>query len=379
MSLDNPLVLVVDPDPIHQEILDSMLGGSMTLILANSAKEALELFDFKHPELVLLEVDIPDINGYELCKQIRERSGETDCAIIFLAEAMSLEDKMVGYRYGCDDFITKPFQPEEVASKAKRTLEIKKVQKKILKESSDAMHTALIAMKQSSDMGLILRFMEGNSTCRGFDSLGQSLIELLENFSLDGRLIFKVKPRNIFVGHAADKLDVDKFKLCFDQERFIGKGKQMVVNQKNVSLIISNMPIENLQNYSELKDILGMLMNSLEARTQSIIMDLELMDDQAIGLENMLKKCNQRMSKVSTTVAGHHDGQSIITETLVHEIKDICASLSLSDNQETSFLDIFDGALGKLADSYSHILHIESDLKMFKDELTSLIDKVRQK
>ncbi len=379
MSLDNPLVLVVDPDPIHQEILDSMLGASMTLILANSASEALELFDFKHPDLVLLEVDIPDINGYDLCKQIRDRSGETGCAIIFLAEAMSLEDKMVGYRYGCDDFISKPFQPEEVATKAKRTLEIKKVQKKILKDSSDAMHTALIAMKQSSDMGLILRFMEGNSTCRGFDSLGQSLIELLENFSLEGRLIFKVKPRNIFVGGAADKLDVDKFKLCFEQDRFIGKGEQLVVNQKNVSLIITNMPVKNPQSYDELKDILGMLMNSVEARTQSIMMDLELMDDQAIGLENMLEKCNQRMSKVSSTVAGHHDGQSIISETLVHEIKDICASLSLSDNQETSILDIFNGALGKLADSYSHVLHIEGDLKMIKDELTYLIDKVRQK
>ncbi len=109
------------------------------------------------------------------------------------------------------------------------------------------------------------------------------------------------------------------------------------------------------------------------------MMDLELMDDQAIGLENMLEKCNQRMSKVSSTVAGHHDGQSIISETLVHEIKDICASLSLSDNQETSILDIFNGALGKLADSYSHVLHIEGDLKMIKDELTYLIDKVRQK
>jgi len=379
MSLDNPLVLVVDPDPIHQELLDSMLGASMTLILANSASEALELFDFKHPELVLLEVDIPDINGYELCKKIKERSGETGCAIIFLAEAMSLEDKMVGYRYGCDDFISKPFQPEEVVTKAKRTLEIKKIQNKILQESSDAMHTALIAMKQSSDMGLILRFMEGNSTCRGFHSLGQSLIDLLKNFSLDGRLIFKVKPRNIFVGNAGDKIDVDNFKLCFDNERFVGRGEKMVVNQQNVSLVVTNMPIKNKQNYNELKDIIGMLMNSVEARTQSIMMDLELIDNQATGLENMLEKCNQRMGKVTTTMAGHHDGQSIIGEKLVHEIKDICASLSLSDSQETSFLDVFNDALKELSHSYSSILHIEGDLKMFKDELTSLIDKVRQK
>ncbi len=132
MNENNPLVLVVDPDPTHQELLDGMLEEHMTVLLAGSAKECLEIFNFKHPDLVILETNIPDMDGYKLCQKLKGSSGETGCAIIFLAEAMSLEEKMVGYRHGCDDFIVKPFQPEELLTKALRTLEIKNVQKKIL-------------------------------------------------------------------------------------------------------------------------------------------------------------------------------------------------------------------------------------------------------
>ena len=133
MAVNNPLVLVVDTDPIHQELLDGILEDDMDVILAGSAKECLELFEFKHPDLVLLETHVPDMDGYQLCQKLKAQSGERGCAIIFLAEAMSLEEKMTGYRHGCDDFLCKPFQPEELITKVKRTLEIKSVQKKYCK------------------------------------------------------------------------------------------------------------------------------------------------------------------------------------------------------------------------------------------------------
>ena len=377
MSIDNPLVLVVDPDPIHQEILDGMLGQSMTVILASTAKEGLEIFDFKHPDLVILEIDIPDMNGYDLCRTLREHSGEAACAIIFLAEAMSLEDKMEGYRYGCDDFITKPFQPEEVVVKAQRTLEIKKVQKKILKESSEAMHTALIAMKQSSDMGFILRFMEGNATCRDFTTLGQALIDLLKHLSLQASLVFKVKPKNIFVGSPYDSLDVKQFNMCFEKERFVVQGDKLVVNQNIVSLLISNMPQANSKAYSELKDVLSMLMSSVEARAVSIDLDIQHKKKQNVRLEKTLDKCHQHLADVSATLAGHGDSMGIISNDLVHDIKDICLASSLSVDHENSIVDVFEDSLSRITQSYSSILSLEGNFKSIISDLNELVHEIK--
>ncbi len=373
MSIDNPLVLVIDPDPIHQEILDGMLGGNMTVILASTAKEGLEIFDFKHPDLVILEIDIPDMNGYELCRKLREHSEETACAIIFLAQAMSLEDKMEGYRYGCDDFITKPFQPEEVVVKAKRTLEIKKVQKKILKDSSEAMHTALIAMKQSSDIGFILRFMEGNATCLDYSTLGMALIDLLKHMSLHASLVFKVKPKNIFVGNPYDSLDIKQFSMCLENERFVADGEKLVVNQTIASLLISNMPKENSKAYSELKDVLSMLMSSVETRAVSINLNVQHKKKQNKILENTLGRCQKHLAEVTATLANHGDSMGIISSDLVHDIKDICLASSLSGPYENSIVDTFEDSLSRMNKSYSSILSLEGNFKSIIKDLNELI------
>jgi len=376
MNLNNPLVLVVDPDPTHQELLDGMLEEDMTVLLAGSAKECLEIFNFKQPDLVILETNIPDMDGYKLCQKLKASSGETGCAIIFLAEAMSLEEKMVGYRHGCDDFIVKPFQPEELLTKALRTLEIKSVQKKILQESSDAMHTALTAMKHSSDMGLILRFMESNAKCHGFEDLGQLLFELLREFSLHGSLLFKAHGGDLFVGCQDDSSEAMQLAMCFDKEKFVSKNNELVINQGNVSLLIIDMPVEDERVYSELKDVLGMVMSSVSSRTQSINVGLELSQERTSGLDATIANCHVRMGNVSHNLSLHTGEISIVMDNLVSDIKEVSLSLALSDSQEASLLEVFDKTLDKMNGTYSRITHIEEDFNVVLQELNTLTAKL---
>jgi len=376
MNENNPLVLVVDPDPTHQELLDGMLEEHMTVLLAGSAKECLEIFNFKQPDLVILETNIPDMDGYKLCQKLKANSGETGCAIIFLAEAMSLEEKMVGYRHGCDDFIEKPFQPEELLTKALRTLEIKNVQKKIMQESSDAMHTALTAMKHSSDMGLILRFMESNARCHTFEELGQLLLDLLREFSLQGSLLFKAHGGDLFVGCADDSSEAMQLAMCFDKEKFVTKNNEMVINQGNVSLLINNMPVEDERVYSELKDVMGMVMTSVSSRTQSINVGLELSQERTTGLDATIANCHVRMGNVSHNLSLHTGEISIVMDNLVSDIKEVSLSLALSDTQEASLLEVFDKTLDKMNGTYSRITHIEEDFNVVLQELNTLTAKL---
>ena len=373
MNLNNPLVLVVDPDPIHQELLEGILEDDMTVLLAGSAQECLEIFDFKHPDLVILETELPDMDGYQLCKKLKADSGETGCAIIFLAQAMSLEEKMVGYRHGCDDFLVKPFQPEELITKALRTLEIKNVQKKILQDSSDAMHTALTAMKQSSAMGLVLRFMESNAKCQNFNELGQLLLDLLREFSLHGSLLFKTYNGDLFEGCADDSSDAMQLAMCFDKEKFVAKGEEMVINLGNVSLLVTDMPVKDNRMYSELKDVLGMAMTSLSSRTQSINVDLELSQQRATGLDATVGNCHQRMENVSKNLSTHTDEISRIMDDLASDIKEVSLTLALSEEQEATLMEVFDNTLDKMNGSYSKITSIEEDFNVVVKELTTLI------
>jgi len=105
-------VLVVEDDPELAELLEHKLGGhGLEVACVSTGTEALDLFDDYRPDLVLLDVRLPDISGLEVCRELRTRS---DTPIIVLSVMAREEDKVAGLRQGADDYITKPFSPREL-------------------------------------------------------------------------------------------------------------------------------------------------------------------------------------------------------------------------------------------------------------------------
>lgn len=105
-------VLVVEDDPELAELLERKLGGhGFEVDCVSTGTEALDLFDSYRPDLVLLDVRLPDISGLEVCRELRTRS---HTPIIILSVMAREEDKVAGLRHGADDYITKPFSLREL-------------------------------------------------------------------------------------------------------------------------------------------------------------------------------------------------------------------------------------------------------------------------
>jgi two-component system catabolic regulation response regulator CreB len=86
---------------------------------AATASEGLKLFERSPPHLVLLDVGLPDLSGFEVCKEIRRTSA---VPILFLTARSSEVDRVVGLEIGADDYVTKPFSPREVVARVKAIL-----------------------------------------------------------------------------------------------------------------------------------------------------------------------------------------------------------------------------------------------------------------
>jgi len=116
----NPLVLIIDDDEKLNRLLSDYLNdfGYRTLTAVhpeaglNKLKEA-------SPDLVILDVMMPDMNGFEVCKAIRQTS---DVPIIMLTARGDLSDKVVGLEIGADDYLAKPFEPRELAARIQSIL-----------------------------------------------------------------------------------------------------------------------------------------------------------------------------------------------------------------------------------------------------------------
>ena len=103
-------VLVVDDDPNSLAIAEELLNEHYDLRTARSGQEALEIaFDFI-PDLVLLDIMMPGMDGYEVCRRLREHSALSNTTIVMVTAKGQLGDKIKGHEMGADDYITKPFE-----------------------------------------------------------------------------------------------------------------------------------------------------------------------------------------------------------------------------------------------------------------------------
>lgn len=113
-------ILVVDDDLNICELLKLYLeNDGYTVITANDGKAAVDAFEAKSPDLVLLDIMLPKMDGWQVCREIRKTSS---APIIMLTAKGETFDKVLGLELGADDYVTKPFEAKEVMARVKAVL-----------------------------------------------------------------------------------------------------------------------------------------------------------------------------------------------------------------------------------------------------------------
>lgn len=127
-----PTVLVVDDNIANLDLLFTGLQqADFRVILAEDGYTALERVDYLTPDIILLDVRMPDINGFELCRHLKNRPQTAQTPVIFLTVLADTSSKLDGFQVGAVDYITKPFLIEEVIARVKTHLTWQQLQKEI--------------------------------------------------------------------------------------------------------------------------------------------------------------------------------------------------------------------------------------------------------
>jgi len=129
----NPMIMIVDDDPDSVRLLEfSLLPLGYQIDKAYSGAEALERLTKISPDLILLDVLLPDAHGFEICKSIKKRLAEDEFIPIIMVTALSgREDKIHGLQVGADDFVSKPIDIPELVAKINALLRIRFLHKRL--------------------------------------------------------------------------------------------------------------------------------------------------------------------------------------------------------------------------------------------------------
>ena len=120
MSLTKEKILIVDCEiNVGQTLKKRLTNRGYYVIVALDGKEALNLFHKEKPDLVILDIMIPKIDGYTICSELRKKS---NVPIIILTSRSDISDRVMGLEFGADDYVTKPFSPKELEARIRSLL-----------------------------------------------------------------------------------------------------------------------------------------------------------------------------------------------------------------------------------------------------------------
>jgi signal transduction histidine kinase len=130
-------ILIIDDTPMNlRVIVESLEGHGYRIVVATRGEEALKRASYVQPDLVLLDVMMPDLNGFEICRRLKAQPGTRDIPVIFMTSLASVDDKVTGFSVGAVDYVTKPLHVEEVRARVDTHLSLRAMQKELERQTA---------------------------------------------------------------------------------------------------------------------------------------------------------------------------------------------------------------------------------------------------
>ncbi|HDN26704.1 MAG TPA: response regulator, partial [Thioploca sp.] len=125
-------LLIVDDIQANINVLsESLKMAGFKVLIAKNGKRAIQKAEYAHPDLILLDVMMPEMDGFEACRILKSQQSTQDIPIIFLTAMTDTVDKVKGFQLGAADYITKPIQYEEVLARVNAHLNLYQLQQQL--------------------------------------------------------------------------------------------------------------------------------------------------------------------------------------------------------------------------------------------------------
>jgi len=272
-------ILSVDDEPINQAIVKELFSAKFDVALASSGEECLQNIATIKADLILLDVSMAGMDGYDTCRELKKDASTRHVPIIFVSARGSLEDKIKAYEAGGYDYITKPFNHSELESKIKHTIETAKQSENAAKqENNSSYNSATISPPTFEEAEIINQFLSACCASVSLSNLGVLLLNTCQELNLDCSLQFRTQSEtcNFSTKNEISPLEQSLFEQTKNRDRCFDFNSTTIMTYPHISLLIKNMPVDDSDQHGGLKNLLGILMGGIESRIKALINETAL-------------------------------------------------------------------------------------------------------
>lgn len=373
-------ILIVDDDKITHAFIKRSLLAEYDLVSTFNGHQALEELQNSVPEIILLDVEMPGMNGYEVCENIKSNPDTTDIPVIFLSARGELRDRMLGFEAGADDYIVKPFQPEDLKAKINVLIQYRLRHREIAQQVDEARKTAFIAISSTSDLGQAITFIEKSHTVSNFDQLVHAFFCVTQSMDLKCTIMIKSPEKNLFYSsthNSVSPIESELIEKLSVEKRFFDFGCRTQINYPNIALLIKNMPLDDMERYGRIKDFFPAMLSTADIKISQIRSQFAVI--------NQLNETQQAFDRITglldTIKSGFESNQKQgirIMRTMLMELDSQLPRMALEEDQEQYILDRVDKAIEEAHLAISSGQQINTSFSTVLESLKALLSQQQQ-
>lgn len=371
---NNLRVFVVDDDALILDVLRTTLDGECHLLTFSSGESCLNALADGKPDLFLLDVAMPVMDGYALCRHLKDDWETQDIPVVFISASDDNETRLLCYEAGGDDFIQKPLDPAEVLGKLSVAGRIIAEKKALREQAGYAQKTAMAAMVSMGELGVVLQFLSKSFACATLDELAAALLEAMQQYDLQaavqmrmGDMVLTLSPngRNV-------PLEVSVLNHVRESGRIFQFKSRCVFNYGHVTLLVNNMPLEDADRCGRIRDNGALLAEGADARLKAIETEI-LAQQRRAGIESALPRLYSTLDGVQNNYRRNCfeltqvmiDFQETLTKAFIH--------LGLMEKQEEQVANMANDFMMRVVGTQDASLEIVGQLERLAEDLKVLL------
>jgi len=346
---DSKRILVVDDEPLNREIMIEFLCDEFSQVeVSISGEECLKVCRKELPDIVLLDVNMPGLDGYQTCLKLKDMDHENKISVIFVSAHGKAEDRIEGYNAGAVDYLVKPFEPEELLQKINRTLKYQNDITDLRSSVASSNKVAFSAMTVSSELGEIIRIMEEMFLVTEYDELSKKYFEWSQSMELNSCIRIKTESFEYCWSDNVSSPPIERETL----ELLAGKGRifsfesRTQFNGSCVQILVKNMPKDDEAKYGRLIDTLPVILTGID-KCITRIYELSLKEQQQKHIQETIAEIRTISSQTSSTFEEMQNDILTVFNEFQTSLDWEIPRMGLEDDQEKLIMKLADNCLEK--------------------------------
>lgn len=372
-------IFVVDDDNTARLLLNAMLSSAYCVECFESAEACLGRLSAQRPDLFLLDVGLPGMDGYELCRQIKSSPEIAQVPVVFLSGHDSAEDILAGYDAGGQDYIVKPFNINNLKRKIENLQRIELEKRALAEQAQASDQLASLVMASLDEYAVLIQFLRTLNECHSPAAIVEAILRVLTAARLEGAV--QIRLRNFEKTYSPSgenwPLEVAVINHVRTLDRIFEFKCRSAYNFEHITLLVTNMPIENTELCGRIRDNLAIVAESANAKLAA----LQTFNDNA----TLRQKIAQTLSGVESTVADfakRYDEArfqgTVFTTQFLDDLLGAFAHLGMSSQQEEEILELVRQRAERLVSLYDIAGETEMTLKQLGGQLGTILEATRR-